>query len=172
MVIIVVTMMLVSCGATDTGRRHSRCSANVWMLEGRHSVVRCRFRSFIPSTTHGMMRRWLTPENHANRIRRAATGTRAPIRLTPVLSVLRRQRTRSARHLTFSVLAELRSTQRSNEVTSMRQVRHEDVVLCCRPRLVSDTAQAPERSAGGPRWSRAWCIQKFRAKLRQRLHRF
>jgi hypothetical protein len=82
----VVTMMLVSHGAKDTGRRHSRRSANVRMLEGRHSVVQRRFRPFIPSTTHGTMRPWLTRENHANRIRRAATRTRAPIRLTPVRS--------------------------------------------------------------------------------------
>jgi hypothetical protein len=65
MVIMVVPMKVVRRGATDTGRRHSRRSANVRMLEGRHSVVQRRFRPFIPSTTHGTMRPWLTREDHA-----------------------------------------------------------------------------------------------------------
>jgi hypothetical protein len=56
MVIMVVTMMVVSCGATDTGRRHPRRSANVRMLEGRRSVVQRRFGPFTASTTHGTMR--------------------------------------------------------------------------------------------------------------------
>ena len=93
--------------------------------EGRHSVVRRRFRLFIQSDPHGTMRPWLTLANHTNTIRRmeqcqegAPTRTRATIRLTPVLSVLRRQLTGSGRHLTCSVSVALRSTQRSNEVTS------------------------------------------------------
>lgn len=141
-------------------RRNWRRSANDRML--RHCVVQRRFRPFVPSTKHGTMPPWLNREDHANRIRRAATMTCPPIRLTPVLSVLRRQRTRSARHLTCSVSAELRFTQQSNEVTSNASSSAR------RPCLVSDTAQAPERSEGGPHRSHAWCIQKYRQNLRRR----
>jgi hypothetical protein len=88
-----------------------------------------------------------------------------PIRLTPEPSVLRRQRMQSARHLTCSVSAELRSTRLLNEVTSNGQVRQEDFVLRCRSCLVSDAAQAHGRSEGGPRWSRGswWLIGWKRA---------
>jgi hypothetical protein len=93
--------------------------------EGRHSVVQRRFRLFIRSGAYGTMRPWHTLANHAYTIRRmeqcqedAPTKTRATIRLTPVLSVLRRQLTASGRHLTCLVSVALRSTQRSNEATS------------------------------------------------------
>jgi hypothetical protein len=112
--------------AADRGRRRARLGANVPMLEGsRSSAVQRRLGPFICSKTHSTMQPWPTLTNHANTIRRMAqrregstTRTRAPVRSTPVLSVLRRQLTRSARHLTYSASAELRSMQRSNEATS------------------------------------------------------
>ena len=112
--------------------------------EGRHSVVQRKFRLFIRSGTYGTMRPWLTLPNHANTIRRmeqcqedAPTRTRATIRLTPVLSVLRRQLTGSGRHLTCSVSVALRSTQRSNEATSnaLSSVRRRCFTLPTLPRF-------------------------------------
>jgi len=69
--------------------------------------------------------------------------------IDPVLSVLRRQRIRSARHLTCSVSAELRSTRRLDEVTSnaSSSARRLCFTLPILPRFYN-TAQAHERSEG------------------------
>ena len=123
-----------------------------------------RFRLFIRSGAYGTMRPWRTLANHAYTIRRmepcqedVPTRTRVTIRLTPVFSVLRRQLTGSGRHLTCLVSVALRSTQRSNEVTSnaLSSARRRCFTLPTLPRFLHGSDALAKRmrnaSVAGPR---------------------